>query len=162
MSEPTNFQPETAAALQAHAQGHTGYATQPSGFRPNAPVLNPAGPGYNAAAPATGARTLKPYILGAVVAVLALLLIYQQTQINRLSQELSLVNDHLKSSDVRDRLDAHEAKLEAIDTRLTYLDSKITAADAKGQTALAKLKAQEDNDIFGNAIKNIKHTFGIQ
>jgi len=112
------------------------------------------------AAPA--ASPVKSFLVTILLVALVGMVVYQQGQINHLNQELGMVSDNLKSSDFKDRLDAHEAKLEALNTRLAYLDSKISASDEKAQVALNKLKAQEDNDIFGNAIKAIKQTFGLQ
>lgn len=160
MSEPI----ETQLNASLNAQAQNGYATQPSAFRPSAPISSPPphAAGVNSTSQLAGSWAMKPYVFGAVVAALVLVLVYQQTQISHMAKDLSLINDHLKSSDVRDRLDAHDAKLAEINSRLTYLDSKIGATDEKAAAALAKLKAQEDNDFFGNAIKSIKHTFGIQ
>jgi len=150
---------ETQSAASTQPQNQ--YATQPTAFRPgfSNPQISPqlAQPAAPAANP-----LMKPMVMIAVVVVLGSALVYQQTQINRLNQELGLVNDNLKNSDVRDRLDAHDTKLAELNSRLTYLDSKISAIDGKAQVALTKLKEQEDNDIFGNAIKAIKHTFGFQ
>jgi hypothetical protein len=161
MSDPMDTQ---SSNRSPNAQPQNGYATQPNAFRPISPT-SPAMPAtgtYGTASQPSGGWAMKPYILGAVVTSLVLVLVYQQTQISRLSKDLGQVNDNLKSSDVRDRLDSHERKLEELNTRLTYLDSKVSATDGKAQAALAKLKAQEDNDFFGNAIKNLKHTFGLQ
>lgn len=153
MSDPQ----DTQSTISPNVQPQNAYATQPSAFRPNVPVS-----GLGATSQSSTSWALKPYLLGAVIAALVLVLIYQQTQISHLTKDLGQVNDNLKSSDARDRLDAHDTKLEELNTRLTYLDSKISATDAKAQAALTKLKIQEDNDFFGNAIKNLKHTFGIQ
>lgn len=103
-----------------------------------------------------------PYLLGAVIAGLFLLMIFQQTQIDRLSKELAIISDNVNATDVRSRLDAEDAKIREINTRLVYLDSKISATDEKAQLAVNTLKAQQENDIFGNVMKNIRHTLGMQ
>lgn len=111
---------------------------------------------------ASGSFAMKPYLLGATIAVLVAFLVFQQVQISHLSQEMQQINDSVKSSDVRTRLDATDTKLQEIDNRLSYLDSKINATDQKAQTSLDKWKAQEDNDFFGNMVKGIKQGLGIR
>jgi hypothetical protein len=150
---------ETQATTNAQPQA--GYATQPNAFRPDFSNRSPQ-PQLGNPSGSVGNSLLKPAVLLTALVILGATLVYQQTQINRLSQELGLVNDHLKSSDVRDRLDAHDTKLDELNARLTYLDSKVSATEGKAQSALAKLKEQEDNDFIGNAIKALKQTFGIQ
>lgn len=105
---------------------------------------------------------MKPYLVGAVIAGLVLVLVYQQIQISHLSKELTQVADSMKSSDVRTRLESQEATLGELNTRLAYLDSKINATDQKASSALSRIKAHEDADIIGNAIKGLKQTFGIK
>lgn len=143
------------------AQPQTSYATQPNAFRPDFSNRSPQ-PSLAGQSEAGGNSLLKPFVLVAAFVILGVTLVYQQNQINRLNQELGLVSDNLKSSDVRDRLDAHDTQLQELNARLTYLDSKISATEGKAQVALAKLKEQEDNDFIGNAIKAIKRTFGLQ
>jgi uncharacterized protein HemX len=150
---------ETQATTSTQPQA--GYATQPNAFRPDFANRSPQ-PQLNGALTAGANSPLKPMVLVIALVVLGAALVYQQTQINHLNQEMGLVNDHLKSSDFRDRLDSHDAKLDELNARLTYLDSKVSATDGKAQSALAKLKEQEENDIIGNAIKALKHTFGLQ
>jgi hypothetical protein len=118
--------------------------------------------GYAPQGAQAGQSAMKPYLLGGVVAVLVAFLVFQQVQISHLSQELQQVDDSVKSSDVRTRLDATDTKLQEVDQRLSYLDSKINATDQKAQASLDKWKAQEDNDFFGNIIKGIKQNLGIQ
>lgn len=103
-----------------------------------------------------------PYLIGAVIAGLVLFLVYQQMQISQLTKDLAQVSDSMKTSDVRTRLESQEASLGELNNRLAYLDSKINATDQKAQAALSRIKAHEDADIIGNAIKGLKQTFGIK
>lgn len=135
------------------------YVTQPGAFRPG---ISPAAPNAMRHGTIPAPSPMKSLLVTVILVALVGMVVYQQGQINRLNKELGLVSDNLKSSDFKDRLDAHEAKLETLNTRLSYLDSKISASDEKAQVALNKLKAQEDNDIVGNAIKALKQTFGFQ
>ena len=155
MPDSTNTQP----TVNQQAQGH--YATQPNAFRPSFPPESHF-PAANVNHNGSGSWLANPVILLTALVILGAMVAYQQTQLNRLGQEVGLMSNHLKTSDVSDRLDAHEAKLQALETRITYLDSKIAATDEKSQVALNKLKAQEDNDFFGHAIQSIKRTFGFE
>jgi hypothetical protein len=143
MPDPTDILPNAGPA-------RSGYAAQPPAFTPN----------YTSSSQ-SGRSAMTPYLLGAVVAVLVAFLVFQQVQISHLTQALQQIDDSVKSSDVRTRLDATDAKLQEIDQRLGYLDSKINATDQKAQISLDKWKAQEDHDFFGNIIKNIKQGLGI-
>lgn len=139
----------------------TANETQPLVSHPNsfsAPVNQPASPSGRS----VPGLFMKPYLVGAVIAGLVLVLIYQQIQISHLSKELNQVSDSVKSSDVRTRLESQEASLGELNTRLAYLDSKINATDQKASAALSRIKAHEDADIIGNAIKGLKQTFGIK
>lgn len=149
---------QTSPSTQTQSE----YATQPNGFRPGFSATTPQPQLSGHVNQSAGNSLLKPAVLIVALAIMASMLVYQQNQIGRLNKELGLVNDNLKNSDVHDRLDAQETKLQELNNRLTYLDSKVSATDEKAQIALNKLKIQEDNDFFGNAIKAIKHTFGIQ
>lgn len=101
-------------------------------------------------------------LVGAFVAGLVLFLMYQQMQLNHLANELGAVNDNMRSSDVRDRLTANDAKLQDLNNRLNYLDSKINAVDQKAQTSLDKWKAQENRgNFFTDAINNIGKSLGL-
>lgn len=139
----------------------TASETQPLVSHPNAfsaPVSQPV----SQSGQAVSGLFMKPYLVGAVIAGLVLVLVYQQIQISHLSKELNQVSDSMKSSDVRTRLESQEASLGELNTRLAYLDSKINATDQKASVALSRIKAHEDADIIGNAIKGIKQTFGIK
>jgi hypothetical protein len=105
----------------------------------------------------------KAYLTGAVVAGLVMVLFYQQSQISTLSRELGAVNDNVRSSDVRSRLDADDAKLQELNTRLSYMDSKITAVDQKAQISLDKWRAQEKKGNFiTDILDNIGHSLGLK
>jgi hypothetical protein len=106
--------------------------------------------------------TLKPYLIGAVIAVLIAFLVVQQVQINHLSKELQQVSDNVKSSDVRTRLESQEESLDELNSRLAYLDSKINATEQKAQAALSRIKAHEEADVIGNMIRSIKQGLGIR
>lgn len=149
MPEPIDILPNATSAK-------SGYANQPQS---QASDFNRAAYPQSGATPAS--FVMKPYLLGATVAILLAFLVFQQVQISHLSQELQQINDSVKSSDVRTRLDAADTKLQDVDQRLSYLDSKINATDQKAQTSLDKWKAQEDNDFFGNMVKGIKQSLGI-
>ena len=127
-------------------------------------------PSFTASSPAAASRTgssimgqpgkpsnIKMYIVVAAVTALVLLLGYQQTQIVRLTKELDAVSTDVHSGETRGKLEALDAKLQEINTRLTYFDSKLSATDQKAQSALDKIKTQEEkSDWFGNLLK----TFG--
>jgi hypothetical protein len=148
--------PEPIDILPNSTSTKTGYASQPQAQGPD---FSRATYSHNGAG--SGNFMMKPYLVGAVIAVLVAFLVFQQVQISHLSQELQQINDSVKSSDVRNRLDAVDQKLQEVDNRLGYLDSKINAVDQKAQISLEKWKAQEDNDFFGNMIKGIKQGLGI-
>src|SRR6476659_9911854 len=99
MSEPIN-----TATNPTTAPG--GYTSKPASYS-MVPNFNRAG--YESA----NRSDVKPYLLGGIVAFL----VFQQVQISHLSQELQQINDSVKSSDVRTRLDATDTKLREIDTR---------------------------------------------
>jgi hypothetical protein len=98
--------------------------------------------------PPNPGNSWKSYLLGAIMAVLVSVLVFQQLQINRLSEELGMVSDDVRRSDVRSRLSAVEEKLQQTDNRLTYLDTKITAVDQKAQASLNKWREQENRPNF--------------
>ena len=110
----------------------------------------------------TGKPALSVIILSIVLTVLIGLVMYQQSQISHLNEELSLVSDSAKASDVKNRLASQETTLNELNGRLAYLDSKISATDKKAQEALDKINAHQKDDVIGNMVHNLKQTFGLQ
>lgn len=106
--------------------------------------------------PATGPNW-KPYVAGAVMAILVAVIINQQLQINSLSRDVGTLTNDMRTSDVPVRLDNAEKSLDQMNTRLSYLDSKINATDQKAQSALNQLKANEN---AGNAVGNFFNYLG--
>lgn len=109
------------------------------------PVAAPAGPNQT-----------QTMIL--IVALIALMLVvgYQQVQIGRLSNELGVVSGDVRSGETRGHLEALDAKLQEMNTRLTYLDSKIVSTDQKAQSALDRIKLNEEKaDWFGNLLRGL-------
>lgn len=155
MSERMEIRPEVSPAATSQppfAQQPPTVYSGPNAGHPGQGSLPQSGAGF----------MMKPYLIGAVITFLLVVLVVQQVQINRLSEDLALVSDSVKSSDVRNRLESQEASLGELNTRLSYLDSKINAVDQKAQSALERIKAHEENDLIGNMIKSIKNSLGIK
>jgi hypothetical protein len=131
-------------------------ATQPAGLCAGSELVQ-----QNALERPAGV-VMKPYLIGAVIAVLVAFLVAQQVQISHLSKELQQVSDNVKSSDVRTRLESQEESLDELNSRLAYLDSKINATEQKAQTALSRIRAHEEADVIGNMIRSIKQGLGIR
>ncbi len=103
-----------------------------------------------------------PYVAGALITGFAILVGYQQVQINGLNQQLSQINDNVKGTDLRNQIEAHGSKLEALDARMTYMDSKLAAVTQMAQASQEKWHEQESKgNIFQQAVKNIGHTLGL-
>lgn len=147
--------------LQHSVETSTTSPASPENAQPPVTAQNPASP-YGNGSPASSFKNMQPYVIGGVIVALVLFLGYQQIQINRLTSDLSLVSDNVKSSDVKNRLESQEHSLGEMNSRLAYLDSKINATDQKAQEALNRIKAHEDSDVIGNMIKGIKQALNIK
>lgn len=145
--------------LQHSAETSTLSPASPENAQPSVTARTSTAP-YGS--PASSFKTMQPYVVGGVIVALVLFLGYQQIQINRLTSDLSLVSDNVKSSDVKTRLESQEHSLGEMNSRLAYLDSKINATDQKAQEALNRIKAHEDNDVIGNMMKSIKQALNIK
>lgn len=151
------------------SQASSATRTRPFGRDEQQGVAPPVQP-VTISAPATvpvvvaKAPQWQAYLMGAVIAGLVLILVYQQMQLNRLTSDLGAVSNDVRKSEVlQSRLDAGDEKLQALNNRLSYLDSKINAVDQKAQTSLDKWRAQESKgNFFGDLVKNIGQTLGLR
>jgi uncharacterized protein HemX len=101
-------------------------------------------------------KPLGIYIVVAALTALILLVGYQQAQLARLSGELDTIRGDMRSGETRGHLEALDAKMQEMNTRLSYLDSKIISVDQKAQSALDKIKANEEKaDWFGNILRGL-------
>lgn len=96
------------------------------------------------------------YIAAAILTALILLVGYQQVQLGHLSSELNTLRGDVRGGETRGHLEALDAKLQEMNTRLTYLDSKIMSTDQKAQSALDRIKANEEKaDWLGNFLRGL-------
>ncbi len=126
------------------------------------PFAHPAAPQFSSSTQGIRLGKQSTYALAGIVVVLVLLVGYQQFQISQLSGQLATVNDTLKSSDVKSRLESQEQSLGELNNRLAYLDSKIEATNHTAQEALKRIKAHEDKDIIGKLVDGLKQTLGLR
>lgn len=99
----------------------------------------------------------KPYAVGAAIAALLAVLIYQQVRIHSLSQAVGILDNNVRITDMRSRVSAAETRLNQVDARLRYLDSKIAATDRKSQSALDKLEKRGNlfTDLWNQALNGL-------
>lgn len=126
------------------------------------PFAHPVAPQFSHSAQGFRLSKQSTYVLAGIAVALVLFVVYQQFQISQLSSQLVTVNDSLKSSDVKSRLESQEQSLGELNSRLAYLDSKIEATNHTAQEALKRIKAHEDKDIIGKWVDGLKQTLGIR
>lgn len=126
------------------------------------PFAQPSVPSFSATNQGVTLNRQSTYVMAGLAVVLVLFIAYQQIQISQLSGQLANVNESLKSSDVKNRLESQEQSLGELNNRLAYLDSKIEATNLTAQEALKRIKAHEDKDVLGKWIDGLKQTLGLQ
>jgi uncharacterized protein HemX len=126
------------------------------------PFTQSAAPQFTASSRGIDLGKQSTYVLAGLAVALVLFMAYQQFQISQLSGQLASVNDSLKSSDVKSRLESQEQSLGELNSRLAYLDSKIEATNHTAQEALKRIKAHEDKDIIGKWVDGLKQTLGLR
>ncbi|WP_303673183.1 hypothetical protein [Vampirovibrio chlorellavorus] len=126
------------------------------------PFAHPGGTSFASPAPENRLGKQSTYVLAGLAVALVLLVAYQQFQISQLSGQLATMNDALKASDVKNRLESQEQSLGELNNRLAYLDSKINATNQTAQEALKRIKAHEDKDIIGKWVDGLKQAMGLR